>query len=137
MNKGGVGGQKSAKIRCHSFKKLRWDQPMVKPINLPRDTLEIERPIVLNRIGRVDVRGLRRQAEMLGHAGRDRDRSLIIAGRGVRYREVGHAQDLASPKRRFSDLLEINDETGSCLGGIRRWATILAGPDEPVADDKA
>lgn len=137
MNKGRVGRQKGREIRRDSLKQPRRDQPMVKPVAGPRDVLEIEGPVVFHRVGRIDVRGLRRQGEMLGHATRDRDRSLILAGRGVRNREVSYAQDLAPSKRRLGDLLEINDETWPCLVGIWRWAAILAGPDEPVADDKA
>ena len=110
---------------------------MVKSAAGPGDVLKIERPVVFHGVGRVDVRRLRRQTEMLGHARRDRDRLLTLTGRGVRNREVGHAQNLASAERRLGDFLEINDETRPSLVGIRRRAAILTGPDEPVADDEA
>ena len=80
MDEARVRGQVTRKVRRNRGEQLRRDQPVVKNPVRTGHLLQVERPIVFDRVGRVEVRGLMSEPQVLSDTWRDRDGLLVGTG---------------------------------------------------------
>ena len=88
MDKARMCRQISGEIRSNRGEQARRDKPVVEPITRPWDMGQIERPVVLHGVRRVEIGPLSGQPEVLRYARRERDRLLVASRRDMRDRQV-------------------------------------------------
>jgi len=70
-----------------------WYEPIVEPFVRPWHIRQVERPVILDRVRRVDIGLLGRQPEMLGHSRRNRYCLLVAPRCDVSDWQIGHADN--------------------------------------------